>query len=339
MGPHDPSGRVNAPAGNTEYFHCMAEADTLSTTEILKRVRRIEIRTRRLVTDAMAGAYHSSFRGQGMDFEEVREYAPGDDVRAIDWNVTARMDRPFIKVFREERELTIVLLVDVSASGVFGSGDRSKREMAAEIASVLAFSAIRNNDKIGLGLFTDSVEQWTPARKGRQHVLRVIREVLFYQPSGRGTGIAGALRFLNQVLRRRAVVFLLSDFLPSGLDGAEGDGAAERIRPALDEETLKVLGVAGRRHDLICISVNDPREFELPNVGIIVLEDAETGEVYTVDTAQAAVRERYLQNGLQRRERLQRELRQRGIDHLALTTDAHYETALFRFFEQRGTRR
>jgi len=232
--------------------------------EILGRVRQIEIRTRRLVNDSLAGQYHSVFKGRGMDFDEVREYVPGDEVRSIDWNVTARAGRPYIKKHTEERELTILLAVDVSASGNFGSGSRSKREVAAELASALAFSAIKNSDKVGLILFSDQIEQYIPPKKGRQHVLRVIREVLFLEPQRRGTDIVRALDFLNMVTTRRAVVFLISDF-----QTGDGNASLAALRTAL--------GLANRRHDLVAMHIRDPHEATLPNVGTLVVEDAETG--------------------------------------------------------------
>ena len=228
--------------------------NTEQAKEILKKVRQVEIRTNRLVNDSLAGEYHSVFKGRGMDFDEVREYVPGDEVRAIDWNVTARAGRPFIKKFTEERELTILLAVDVSASGNFGSGPQSKRQMAAELASVLAFSAIRNSDKVGLVLFTDQIEQYIPPRKGRQHVLRVIREILFFEPHSRGTDIVRALDFANQVTSRRAIMFLVSDFELPNQDQALAD-------------LRRAVRLASRRHDLVALHVHDLREAELPDVG------------------------------------------------------------------------
>src|SRR5271170_4750458 len=218
------------------------------TREILKKVRQIEIRTRRLVDAAMGGEYHSVFKGRGMDFDEVREYVAGDEVRTIDWNVTARSGRPFVKKFTEERELTILLLVDVSASGNFGSASQSKREMAAELASVLAFSAIRNSDKVGLVLFSDQIELYIPPKKGRRHVLRVVREILFYQPLRRGTDIVQALEFANRMSGRRSVLFLISDFQASGI----GSEVGTPLRRALSQ--------AARRHDLVAVNIRDPRE-------------------------------------------------------------------------------
>src|SRR5665213_2812390 len=241
--------------------------------EILKKIRQIELRTNRIVTETLAGQYHSVFKGQGMNFDEVREYQPGDDVRAIDWNVTARMNHPFIKKFVEERELTLMLVVDVSGSGLFGSRDQSKRELAAEIASVLAFSAIRNNDKVGLILFSDQVELFIPPKKGRSHTLRLIREILFFEPKGRGTQPSLALDYLNHIVSRRSVVFFISDFQA--------------------EDFSRALTITSRRHDLIAIRIDDLREETLPNVGIITLEDAETGEQIEINTGDRQIRTRF----------------------------------------------
>src|SRR3954468_3125828 len=248
--------------------------------EILKKIRQIELRTNRLVTETLGGQYHSVFKGQGMNFEEVREYQPGDEVRAIDWNVTARMNHPFIKKFVEERELTLILLVDVSGSGLFGSGEQSKRELAAEIGSVLAFSAIRNNDKVGLILFTDEIEKFIPPRKGRRHVLRVIREILFFEPKRRGTDLNVALQFLDRVTAHKAIVIVLSDFLITG-DASVGSGGSV---DAFAQNSRAVLRQANRRHDVVAVQITDRYEFELPAIGRLVLEDAETGEVVEVNT-------------------------------------------------------
>jgi len=299
--------------------------------DILRKVRQVEIRTRRLVTDALAGAYHSSFKGRGMDFEEVREYAPGDDVRAIDWNVTAKMDRPFIKLYREERELTLMLLVDLSASGMFGSGDYSKRELAAEVASVLAFSAVKNNDKVGLLLFTDHVEQFIPPKKGRSHVLRVIREILFHKPQGQGTDIAYALDYMNRLLKRRSLCFLVSDFL-QGPDG-------KLPEPVSGDALFRALSLTNKRHDLITLMLGDPREQSLPDVGVVLLEDAETGQVVELDTSSARVRKAFAQQNQKRLDAMMRGMRQRGVDVLNLSTGEPYVNVLKRFFEKRGARR
>ena len=288
--------------------------------ELLRKIRQIEIRTNRLVTETLSGQYHSVFKGQGMNFDEVREYQPGDDVRAIDWNVTARMNHPFVKKFVEERELTVMLLVDLSGSGLFGSVDQSKRELAAEVASVLAFSAIRNNDKVGLILFTDRVEKFIPPRKGRRHVLRVIREILFFEPEGRGTDLGHALDFLLRVAVRRTVSVVLSDFIGQPLGGG-------RLRQA------------ARRHDLVAVQIADRHEMELPDLGRLVLEDAETGEMLEINTGDVRSRRRFVE----RRERDQAEflkaLRSASIDAIQLRTDQPYAAVLGRFFEMRERRR
>ena len=297
------------------------------TRTILRKVRRIEIHTNRMVTDAMAGAYHSIFKGTGMDFEEVREYSPGDEVRSIDWNVTARMGRPFIKKFREERELTLMLLVDVSASGDFGSAKESKRELAAELASVLAFAATKNNDKVGLLLFSDCVEVFIPPKKGRRHILRIIREILFFEPQGKGTAIAQALTYMNSILKRKAVVFLLSDFI-SNTDASE----TERL-------LFQSLSGTNKRHDLNCITLLDPRELSLPNVGLITLEDSETGEHIELNTSSKKVRDAYEANNTKRFHALQRGLTQRGIQHFSVRTDQPYIKDLRSFFEKRSAGR
>jgi uncharacterized protein (DUF58 family) len=290
-------------------------------------MRRLEIRTRRMVNDSLAGAYHSVFKGRGMNFEEVREYIPGDEVRTIDWNVTARAGRPFVKKFTEERELTIFLLVDISASGNFGSAALSKRDLAAELASVLAFSAIRNSDKVGLLLYTDRVERYLPPRKGRRHVLRAVRDILYHAPEGIGTDSVKALDVVNHVLHRRAIVFLISDF-ESSADPIAGRAALRRA-----------MRQTNRRHDLIAVHVEDPHERELPNVGILALEDSETGEVVELDTASAAVRRRFKEQALERDRRLVSDFRSEGVDTLQLQTDLPYLPALQRFFKARERRR
>lgn len=291
-----------------------------------KGMRELEIRTRRMVDDSMAGAYHSVFKGRGMDFDEVREYIPGDEVRTIDWNVTAREGRPFVKKFTEERELTIFLVVDISASGNFGSGALSKRDLAAEVASVLAFSAIRNSDKVGLILYTDRIERYLPPKKGRRHVLRVVRDILYHEPQGVGTDTVKTLDVVNHVLHRRAVVFLISDFETSG--GGDPNVVRAGLRRAVRQ--------TNRRHDLIAIQIEDPRERELPNVGIIALEDAETGEIIELNTARASVRKRFSELSLERAQRLRSDLRAEGVDTVQLRTDLPYMPPLQRFFKSRG---
>jgi uncharacterized protein (DUF58 family) len=310
--------------------------------EILKKIRQIEIRTNRLVSETLAGQYHSVFKGQGMNFDEVREYQPGDEVRSIDWNVTARMNHPFIKKFVEERELTLMLVVDVSGSGLFGSRDQSKRELAAEIASVLAFSAIRNNDKVGLVLFSDTIEKFIPPRKGRQHVLRVIREVLFFEPRRRGTDLNGALEFLLRVTPHRAIAVVISDFIGSP---AETQSGSRRLRPqmmlldSLARASFAMLRQANRRHDLVAVQIADPCELELPALGRLVFKDAETGEVIEVNTGDARKRQAFAERQRREQDELGRVLRSAGIDNIQVRTDQPYAVALARFFENRERRR
>ena len=265
-----------------------------------------------------AGDYHSVFKGRGMNFEDVREYQPGDDIRAIDWNVTARLGTAFVKKFTEERELTVVLVVDVSASGNFGSSTQSKRELAAEVACLLAFSAIRNNDKVGLLLFSDRVELFIPPKKGRSHTLRIIREILFFEPAGRGTAPALALDYLNKVVTRRAVVFFVSDFQT--------------------DDFSRELSVSGRRHDFIAVHIQDQREETLPNVGIITLEDSETGEQIEINTADRNTRARFSALAETKRAELNRTLRRNSIDAISLRTGEDYLPALRSFFKQRERR-
>ena len=289
--------------------------------DIFKKVRQIEIRTNREVTDALGGQYHSVFKGRGMEFEEVREYLPGDEVRSIDWNVTARFGHPFIKKFTEERELTVMLVVDVSASGQFGSVRQTKNELAAELAAVLAFSAIRNNDKVGLIMFTDQIEKFVPPKKGRRHVLRVVREILAFQPQGRGTDLQQALDYHNRVQPRRAVTFVVSDF-----------------QVADEESVRKKLRVASKRHDVIALSLRDPREQELPAVGLVELRDAETGERALVDTFSRTVRDEFAVKARLRLEALRRLLRSANVDQVEIRSDADYVLPLIQFFSMRERR-
>ncbi len=311
--------------------------------EILKKIRLIELRTNRLVKDSLAGQYHSVFKGQGMNFEEVREYQPGDDVRSIDWNVTARMNHPFVKRFVEERELTLILVVDLSGSGLFGSINQSKRELAAEMASVLAFSAIRNNDKVGLILFTDDVEKFVPPRKGRRHVLRVIREILFYEPHNRGTNLNRALEFLGRVLSHTAIVVILSDFLgqtaPTRTDMAAHLRRQVVLSDTLGQASLGALRQANRRHDVVAVQITDRFELELPPLGYIVLKDAETGEVVEINTGDERKRKAFADRQARAQADIQRLFRSAGIDSIQLRTDRPYSTALGRFFETREKRR
>jgi uncharacterized protein (DUF58 family) len=311
--------------------------------EILKKIRQIEIRTNRLVSETLAGQYHSVFKGQGMNFDEVREYQPGDEVRSIDWNVTARMNHPFVKKFVEERELTLMLVVDASASGMFGSHAQSKRELAAEIASVLAFSAIRNNDKVGLILFTDEVEKFIPPRKGRRHVLRVIREVLFFEPKRRGTDLNGALEFLLRVTPHRAIAVVISDFIGSP---AEPSGKRRgKLRPqmmlleSLAQASFSLLRQANRRHDLVAVQIADRYELELPALGRLVFSDAETGEVVEINTGDERKRTAFAERQARAQADLARLFRSAGIDAISLRTDQPYAAELGKFFETREKRR
>lgn len=287
--------------------------------DVLRQIRRLHLRARRAVTDLFGGEYRSVFKGAGIAFEEVREYQPGDDVRAIDWNVTARMGHPFVKRYVEERELTVMLLVDWSGSQRFGTGPAPKRDVAAELAAVLAFSAVSNNDKVGLVGFTDRVERFVPPRKGTRHALRLIREILYPQPVGRGTSLCAGLEFLSRILHRRAIVFLLSDFLDEGYERA--------------------FRRAGRVHDLIALRITDPRETELPPAGLLQLEDSETGQVVLVDTARQSVRTAFRENARRRREGLARLALSAGIDLVEVSTAGDHLDALVRFFHQRERRR
>lgn len=291
---------------------------TRDPKEILKKIRRLELRTRRLVSSTFAGQYHSVFKGRGMNFEEVREYISGDEIRSIDWNVTARMNAPYVKKFTEEREMTVMLVVDVSASGSFGSIELSKRELAAEVASILAFSAINNNDKVGLLLFSDDVELFIPPKKGRLHTLRLIREMLYFEPKGKGTNLAGALDYLNRVISRRAVVFMISDFIAPDFS--------------------KALAVSSRRHDVVAMPVSDPGESALPDVGIVTLEDAETGEQIDINTGNRSVRRGLVELEEKRRKALSRLFRSKRVDIVSLSTAEDYLLALRAFFEQRERR-
>jgi len=286
--------------------------------EILKKVRHIEIRIGRLVNDVFAGQYESIFKGRGMEFHEVREYVPGDDIRSIDWNVTARTGHPFVKKFVEERELTVLVMADISGSGYFGTKNKMKKEIMAELGALLAFSAIKNNDKVGLLLFTDRVEKFVPPKKGRPHVLRVIRELLYYKPEGRKTNINAALEYLGKVLKKRAVIFLLSDFM--------------------DSDYGRLLRILNKRHDIIGISISDPRETHLPDIGLMGFEDRETGEFIYLDTS-----DDYLKNELVKRrtsftESRKSLFRSMGLDSIDISTDKSYIEPLMLFFKMRARR-
>jgi uncharacterized protein (DUF58 family) len=287
--------------------------------ELAKKIRLIEIATRRAVNDTLAGEYHSVFKGRGMEFDVVRVYAPGDDIRTIDWNVTARTGSPHVKRFVEERELTVLLVVDLSGSGAFGSGGQLKNEVAAELCALLEFSAIKNNDKVGVVAFTDHVEKFIPPKKGASHVLRVVRDLLQFEPKGKGTNLAAALEFAGRVVRRRSIVFLISDFLAHGY--------------------LKPLRLVAARHDLVAVALTDPREHELPDVGLVELEDPETGERLTVDTSSDAVRSRFRALGRVRDKERQELFRSTGVDEVAVVAGQDYVRDLMTFFLKRGGRK
>jgi uncharacterized protein (DUF58 family) len=286
--------------------------------ELAKKIRYIQIFTTKAVNNVFAGEYESAFKGHGMEFEDEREYQPGDEVRSIDWNVTARMGKPFIKRFIEERELTVIFVVDLSASGSFGSTDKTKNEIAAELCAVLSFAAIKNNDKVGFIAFTDTVEMFIPPKKGITHSLRIIRELLYFKPGKVSTDITGALDYLSSVMHKKAIVFLVSDFLGTGFE--------------------KKMRVIGRRHDLIAVSITDPREVALPDVGLLELEDAETGEIVLIDTGSKAVRGEYEKYGRERSESLKKLLRSMGVDQIDIRTDQDYLKKIMRFFIEREKR-
>ena len=286
--------------------------------EILKKVRRIEISTKRLVNNLFSGEYHSTFKGQGMEFEEVRLYQPGDEIRLIDWNVTARTGVPYIKKFCEERELTVVLLFDASSSGRFGTRGRFKNDTAAELCALLAFSAIKNNDKVGLIIFTDQIEKFVPPKKGRAHVLRLIREILYFEPQGTGTDITGALEYFNRVIKRKSVVFLISDFLSEGF--------------------YKPLQIVNNKHDVIAVKVTDPRETGFDDLGLIELEDTETGEVLLVDTCSTEFRREFSARANEDFTALRRGFRLINLDFINIRTDQSYIEPLINFFRMRERR-
>jgi uncharacterized protein (DUF58 family) len=298
----------------------------LLSPELIRTIRRIEIHTRHLVNDSFAGEYQAIFKGRGMEFDEVREYQPGDEVRAIDWNVTARMGEPYVKRYVEERELTVMLAFDASGSGLFGTADRFKRELAAELGAVLAFSAITNNDKVGLLAFTDQVELHIPPRKGRRHVLRLIRDLLAFEPAGRGTDVTLALENLNRTLKRRAIVFLISDFL-LGYDQPDVRGAYERA-----------LLVTNRRHDLVAVSITDPRETVWPDVGLVAVEDAETGARLWIDSGDPAWREAFVERSTACRDARDAAFVRAQVDHIDVRLGQDYVEPLLTFFKERARR-
>ena len=290
----------------------------METSDLLKKVRKIEIRTKGLVNQIFSGEYHSVFKGRGMAFSEVREYQFGDDIRTIDWNVSARFNHPFIKVFEEERELTVMLLVDVSGSGEFGTVTQLKKDIAAEICAVLAFSAIQNNDKVGVIFFSDIIEKFIPPKKGRTHILRIVRELLDFQPTHRQTKISEGLRYLTSAIKKRSTAFLISDFLDEGYDDA--------------------LKIAAKKHDLIGIRLHDPRESELVPVGLMRVRDAETGEMAWIDTSDRRVRDRYARWWQERSEQRTKLFRRSGVDHIDIRIDQSYVNPLVAFFRVREKR-
>jgi uncharacterized protein (DUF58 family) len=292
----------------------------MSQSDLLKKVRKIEIKTRRLSRQIFAGEYHSAFKGRGMAFSEVREYQFGDDVRSMDWNVTARLNSPYVKVFEEERELTVMLLVDVSGSRLFGSSTRTKKELVTEIAAVLAFSASSNNDKVGALFFSSGVEKFIPPKKGRTHMLRIVRELLFFEPENNGTDISAALRYLSNVLKKRCTAFLLSDMID----------VDDNLSPRYEHS----LRIASARHDIYVVSVYDRRERDLPDVGLIRIADSETGKELWVDTSSSRVRERYKKWGNTVSENTSRLLKRHNIDHVSFSTDQDYVKGLVTLFKK-----
>jgi uncharacterized protein (DUF58 family) len=290
----------------------------VETTELLKKVRKIEIKTRGLSSQVFSGEYHSAFKGRGMAFSEVREYQPGDDIRTIDWNVTARLNHPYVKIFEEERELNVMLLVDVSGSEFFGTQQQTKEEMITELCAVLAFSAIQNNDKIGVIFFSDQVEKFIPPKKGKSHILRIIRELLTIEPKSKGTDISLALRYLSNVIRKRSIVFLISDFMDRGFNDA--------------------LKIANRKHDIVALRIYDKREKELPNVGLVQMRDAETGQVRWVDTSSAAVRRLYASQNQKFEAQLKDIFNRSGVDTAFIGTGENYIRPLMSLFKKREGR-
>ena len=290
----------------------------MSTSALLKKVRQIEIKTKGLSNHIFAGEYHTAFKGRGMAFSEVREYEPGDDIRTIDWNVTARYNAPFVKVFEEEREMTVMMLIDVSASGNFGTSRQFKRELATELSAILAFSAIKNNDKVGVIFFTDEVEQFIPPKKGKSHILRIIREVLAFKPNRRGTNISKALKYFNSVIKKRSICFILSDFISPNFE--------------------KPLKIANTKHDLIGIRVHDKREDILPNIGLLPLQDTETEEMIFVDTSNKTIREDFIKKRVEKTKKLNKLFSTSGVDLINISTGNDYVKSLINFFKNRGKR-
>lgn len=288
----------------------------METKELLKKVRKIEIKTRGLSTQVFSGEYHSAFKGRGMAFSEVREYMPGDEIRTIDWNVTARFNTPYVKVFQEERELTMMLIVDISASSNFGTKDQLKKEVIAELCAILSFSAAQNNDKIGLLLFTDQVELFIPPKKGKKHILRIIRELLEFQPQHKTTDITSVLRYFNNAIKKRTIAFVVSDFM-------------------VNQNLEDVLKIVNKRHDLIALQIEDPMEREIPNLGFLRLRDGETGQIKWVNTGNKSTRTKWKANGLKRNAALQNVFRKSGVDFAKIATDEPYILPLMNLFKRR----
>lgn len=291
----------------------------METADLLKKVRKIEIRTRRLSKNIFSGEYHSAFKGKGMAFSEVREYQYGDDIRNIDWNVTARFNHPYVKVFEEERELTLMLLVDISSSGVFGTQSNFKKDLITEICAVLAFSSLQNNDKVGVVLFTDKIEKFIPPKKGRTHILRIIRELINFEPTSKGTGLATALRYAHHVIKKKSIVFILSDFFDKDY-----------------EEALKIIN---KRHDTIAMQIYDEREKDLPDMGLVRVVDSETGSIMWLDTSNKAIREDFESNRKAQFKKLDELLRKNSIDSLRVATHQSYISSLMEFFKMRGSKK
>ena len=288
----------------------------METQELLKKVRKIEIKTRGLSSQIFSGEYHSAFKGRGMAFSEVREYIQGDDIRSIDWNVTARFNAPYVKVFEEERELTVILLVDVSASGEFGTQVQFKKDLITELCAVLSFSAIQNNDKIGIIFFSDKIEKFIPPKKGKTHILRIIRELIEFKPENKRTNISEALRYVSNVIKKKSIVFVISDFLDKDFDDA--------------------LKLTNKKHDLVAFKIHDPKESELPAVGIIRLQDSETGAIMEIDSSDESVRNGYRQIAMQREKMLGDSFARSGVDWINLRTDQNYVQPLMKLFKKRG---
>lgn len=291
----------------------------MDTQELIKKVRKIEIKTRGISKQLFSGEYQSAFKGRGMAFSEVREYIPGDDIRTIDWNVTARFNHPYVKIFEEERELTVVLMVDVSQSEFFGTNTQFKKDLITELCAILAFSAIQNNDKIGVIFFSDKIEKFIPPKKGKSHILQIIRELIEFKPESKGTNLTEAMRFMTNVIKKRSIVFVLSDFMDSDF-----------------EHSLKI---AGRKHDTIAVRIYDKREESLPNMGLVQMMDVETGEKFWVDTSSSKVRSDYLNRWYKRQENLRTMLLKNNVDQIDIRTDESYIVPLKNFFKRRESRR